>query len=346
MVWKCEPGLNLLVGPNGSGKTTMLEAVYLMAHGRSFRQARDPDLTSHSAVAFQLQGSWQRYGPMQIKVNGKRGSITIQLQGREIQRRKDVTEGFPVLVESPQGRKIIDGAAGERRRWLDALVITCYPGLAGHYERYLRSVMQRARLLRRGAGSDELDAWEYQVVHHGLPIVTARNQLLEELNELLLTEQVLTEKPLYLQLSVEPYEKQVWIERLRQKRSDDLRSGGLRFGPHCDTLAIICENREIRSAGSRGQQKLAAIALKMAECALWERYRRLIPVLLLDDCLEALDAGRQERLLKRLAAFAGQILMTAPVAVVVPEGVGIAIRDLSRQLPAEMTAAGLMEEAA
>lgn len=344
--WQCDPGLNLLIGPNGSGKTTLLEAVYLMAHGRSFRQARDPELVRRGASRFHLLGSWYRYGPMQIKVAGKRGNISLQLQGREIRRRKDVTESFPVLVESPQGRKIVDGVAGERRRWLDNLILTCYPNLSMHYERYLRSVMQRARLLRRHAGSDELEAWESQIVHHGMPIVNARQKLVAEMNELLVHEQRLTEQRLAMQLTGPDYVKSEWLQRLSRKRPEDLRSGGLRYGPHSDTVAIHFAGREIRSAGSRGQQKLAAIAIKMAECVLWERYRHLSPVLLLDDCFEALDPGRQERLLERLAESRGQILMTAPTEVAVPRDVKVARRTLDGKEPADSTAGGKMEEAA
>jgi len=284
---------------------------------------------------------------MQIQVAGKRGNITLRLQGRDVQRRKDVTESFPVLVESPQGRKIVDGATGERRRWLDTLVMISSPRLAAHYERYLRAVMQRARLLRKRASEAELDAWEYQIVQHGLPIVQAREKLVAEINEILTEEKTLTESELRISLvSSAEYEQKVWIERLRRKRSDDLRAGGMRYGPHCDAIAMICEGREIRSAGSRGQQKLAAIALKMAECALWERYRGLIPVLLLDDCLEALDATRQERLLRRLMASKGQVLMTAPAAGAVPQDVRIETTELTERQPAKVGESTVMEEAA
>jgi len=346
-IWRCGEGLNLLLGPNGSGKTTLLEAVYLMAHGRSFRQAKDPDLVSHAATMFQLNGSWQRYGPMQIQVAGKRGNVSLRLQGRDVQRRKDVTESFPVLVESPQGRKVVDGATGERRRWLDSLLMMMSPRLAAHYERYLRAVMQRARLLRKRASQAELEAWEYQIVQHGMPIVHAREKLVMEINEILAEEKNLTESQLRISLtSSTEYKQQAWIDRLQRKRNDDLRSGGMRYGPHCDAIAMTCEGREIRSTGSRGQQKLAAIALKMAECALWERYRGLIPVLLLDDCLEALDISRQERLLRRLMASKGQVLMTAPAAGALPQDVRIEMTELTERKPAGTGISGVMEEAA
>lgn len=319
--WDCRPGLNLIVGANGSGKTTMLEAVYMMAHGRSFRQARDPVLVRNGESRFLIHGQWVRFGPMNLSVAGRRGQTTLRLQGRDVQRRKDISESFPVLVEAPQGRRVIDGAPGERRRWLDAQVLVAQPNLVSVYESYLRSVMQRARLLRRRAAASELDAWEQQIVHYGTPIVQARRQVIEQMNAWLAGETLLTESPLSIELEAREYDREAWIARLRDKREEDQRRGALRFGPHCDTVTIRYMEREIRSAGSRGQQKLAAIALKMAECAIWAQYRRLLPVVLLDDCLEALDRTRQQRLLQRLQTSPMQVLMTAPEGISIVDGV-------------------------
>jgi len=331
ITWHCDPGLNLIIGANGSGKTTLLEAVYLMAFGRSFRQARDPVLVKRDAERFFIHGQWHRYGPMNLSVAGRRGQTTLRLQGRDVQRRKDISESFPVLVDAPQGRKIIDGAPGERRRWLDGLIIACFQNMGIYYERYLRAVMQRGRLLRRRASSDELDVWEEQIVKYGQPIVQAREKMVAMLNELLEQEIPLTDHPLIISVSMPDYDQQAWKARLKEKRSEDLRSGGLRFGPHCDVVNIHFQQREIRSAGSRGQQKLAAIAIKMAECGLWTRYRKLIPVLLLDDCLEALDRTRQLRLLMRLQESSAQVLMTAPEGVTITSCLNIRIQVLNAQ---------------
>jgi len=329
LAWQVSQGLNLIIGANGSGKTSLLESIYLMAHGRSFRQSRSPFLVQHGQTSFLIQGQWRRFGPMHLTVAGRKGKTSVRLQGRDIQRRKDVSESFPVLVEAPQGRKIMDGSPGERRRWLDALMMICFQHTRVHYDRYLRAVMQRSRLLRRQVFSSELDAWEEQIVQHGLQIVSVRCRLITEINTLLLEEQALTEDAVSISVSMPDYTQVTWLERLKNKRSDDARVGSLRFGPHVDGINISFQDREIRSAGSRGQQKLAAIALKMAECALWSRYRRLIPVVLLDDCLEALDRQRQKRLFTRLQQSPAQILMTAPDGVEIVPQLDIHIQVLS-----------------
>jgi DNA replication and repair protein RecF len=130
-----------------------------------------------------------------------------------------------------------------------------------------------------------------------------------------------------------------------------MKAGGLRYGPHCDVLKLHFQQREIRNAGSRGQQKLAAIALKMAECAMWSSHRHLVPVLLLDDWLETLDQERQARVLKRLQASPAQILMTAPNGVHISRDVNIKIHSLNAQGLFELDYnssmnASIMEEAA
>ncbi|MFQ5582408.1 MAG: DNA replication/repair protein RecF [Mariprofundaceae bacterium] len=327
--WNCGSQLNMLTGCNGSGKTTLLEAAYMMAHGRSFRQARDPLLVRRGENQFQINGVWHRYGPMYVNIRGKQGKTEIFLQGKSIQRRKDLTGTLPVLVEAPQGRRLVDGLPNERRHWLDGLMMVCHQGIAIDYQRYLRAVMQRSRILRRGSGWDELDGWEHQIVAHGMIIVQARQILIEELNSHLATEEMLTETPLCLEMQAPDYDKQMWLSRLQGRRQDDARIGGLRFGPHCDRIRMIYQQREIRNAGSRSQQKLAAIALKMAECALRVQHRQLMPALLLDDCLEALDPERQKRLLHRLSTFCGQVLMTAPSGIHIPQDVDIHTHELT-----------------
>ncbi|MDQ6979258.1 MAG: hypothetical protein Q9M09_03655 [Mariprofundaceae bacterium] len=130
----------------------------------------------------------------------------------------------------------------------------------------------------------------------------------------------MTESHLQLRMhSTAAQDQSEWLEQLREGRADDRRLGRCRTGPHADRLLIETAGREIRSVGSRGQQKLAAAAIKLAECAVRQQARGIWPLLLLDDCLEALDHTRQQRLLQRLCAYAGQVLVTTPSDVDVKE---------------------------
>ncbi len=327
--WACSPGINLIVGENGCGKTTLLEAVYLMAHGRSFRQARDPELVRWGESKFRIVGKWQRFGPLNVEVSGQRRKTEISMQGKLVQKRSDLLETLPVLVDAPHARRLVDGAPVERRHWLDGLIMACRQSVAGHYKRYFRSVLQRNRLLRRGIVSSELDAWEHQLVSYGLEIVQERSGMLDEVNACLADEEELTDACLCLGMqTTAPSEEKAWLDMLRAQRDEDARLGSLRRGPHCDRLRIDYLGKEIRSAGSRGQQKLAAMALKLAEHSLRLRYRSIAPVMLMDDCLEALDPGRRHRLLARLEKSAAQVLLTAPNGICLPKGVDIEVYEL------------------
>jgi len=344
--WQCQQGVNLLLGDNGEGKTTLLEAVYLMARGRSFRQARDPYLVQDGESFFEIQGQWTRFGPMSLSARGKRGQLQITLQGREVQQRKELAMSFPVVVDAPQSVHLVDGMPNERRRWLNALMALRHPPAARVYQQYIRSIMQRSRLLKQGCRDAQLDGWENNVVEYGLQVAALRSQLVGEINDLLQQDPLL-EDAMQIRLAHGEYERQAWLERLRNKRQHDTRMGGLRYGPHAERIAIMFRGREIRLSGSRGQQKLAAIALKMAECGLWVRYRGLMPVLLLDDALEALDESRQQRLMQRLLQHRGQVLMTSPAMIQTASSeINIRhIRELYREMP-DNEGMNIMEEAA
>lgn len=322
--WQLHGGVNVLSGSNGSGKTTMLEAVYMMAHGRSFRQARDPELVRWGGSGFLVSGEWRRYGPIRVAVRGTRGRSEVILQGRKIVRRKDLTENLPVVADAPQAGKVVDGVPGERRRWLDSVVQAADPGTYRHYRNYLRALMQRSRLLRKSRSSCELGPWEMQIVQAGEQVVNIRQGIVERLNHFLEEESGLTDSMLHLEIGcTAPADSGLWLKRLSENRTEDARLGRLTIGPHCDRLKILYGGREIRSVGSRGQQKLAAMALRLAECAVRQEYRHMAPLLLLDDCLEALDGERQQRLIARLCRYPGQILMTVPNDIGMPENLKV-----------------------
>jgi len=311
--WTCGEHLNFISGDNGSGKTTVLEAAYMLAYGRSFRQAKAPQLTQWDEKSFHIQATIQRYGPLHIRLDGKKGKVDMSLQGRKVTKRKDVFEHISLIVDAPQGVRLIDGTPGERRKWLDRLVISTQSSAYMHYQCYLRALMQRGRLLRHNATTDELESWEQQIVEHGFIINQKRNTILAQLNHYIAKEKDWLDLPFQIELSGQSFEKrEQWLTWLHHKRGEHQRLGRVMQGPHCDRLKISYDTREIRVCGSRGQQKVSGVVLRLAECAVLQEAKRMMPILLLDDCLESLDNSRTMRLMERLHHHQGQVLMTAP----------------------------------
>jgi len=322
--WNLSKKFHLFLGENGSGKTSILEAIYMMAYGRSFRQAKDAAWQRWGTSSFYIHGEWQRYGPLHLNIQGKNKKLKISLQGRTLNLRKELKETFPVLMNSPQGYRLIDGDHNERRKWLDQTVIQCEHASKIHYQSYLRAWMQRSRLIRHGGLSDELSVWEEQMVIHGAKVQAYRQKICDFLNHNLSQDMNWTHRQVQFKIQSHiPKEKEAWIQVLSEHREKDKKTGRCFYGSHTDRLNIHYGDREVRSVGSRGQQKLSSIAIKLAECSLRYDYFQIWPLLLLDDCFEALDQKHTARVLQRLTLYKGQILMTAPQAIVIPDDVDI-----------------------
>ncbi|MDX8411458.1 MAG: DNA replication and repair protein RecF [Mariprofundaceae bacterium] len=329
-MWRFSPGMNLITGANGCGKTTILEAISLMAHGRSFRAVRDPGLLRWGDEQFYLHGVWRRYGPVKVWVQGQHGQVKVKLQGRMVKKLSHLAHTLPVLIDAPQARRVVDGTASERRHWLDGLLMACHDNYIEYYRRYLRSLSQRSLLLRKRANAaTQLDAWETQIVSHGRTIMRMRRDILAAMAPFLEAYARLMDAPLNVELlNSAPDDENAWLALLHARRDADAGKGGSRTGPHRDQLRILYRDKDIRQVGARGQQRLAAMVLRLAEWELHRHHKGLAPQLLLDDCLEALDPIRQQHLLECLHGTGAQVLLTAPNQVRVPAGLDIHVQQL------------------
>lgn len=286
------------------------------------------DLIRWGQKNFCVQGKWLRYGPMLLSVRGGSSCLEMTLQGKKIHKQGDLADLFPVIVESPQGPRLVDGSPRERRRWLDKLVLVKSPSIADNYRSYYRALRQRNWLLHRSTiDKNELDVWEDQMVQHGHHVRLARESVVAEINSALEGLIDLTESPLKLSIQIcAPDKKEDWRRFLfdeRITRKKDKRGNG----PHSDHLLLQYQGREIRGCASHGQQKLAAVALRLAEAKLKADWTGMRPLLLLDDVSECLDEKRQRRMFDVLLSFQTQVMMTIPH---LPIGLGeLAVRTIS-----------------
>jgi len=324
-----------VVGENGQGKTNLIEAIYYLQLLRSFRGARDAELVRfgesgfHVAAEFGDGGSGARQLAIGFDRAGKRKRVTTD--GMECERLSDAIGAFPAVIFSPHDTTLVAGSPSARRRFLDvALALTSRAYLVA-LQRYRSALAQRNSALRsaatRGAPESQVNVavWEPALATHGAHLLDARR------------EWVSRNADAYSRLCASIGERGEAVMRyvstieeggettsalavaLERRRELDLRRGLTHAGPHRDDLELTLDGRELRTFGSAGQQRTAAIALRLLEASTLRERARREPAVLLDDPFAELDARRAARILELLEESAhGQTILVVPRSTDIP----------------------------
>lgn len=322
------PGIVSLVGPNGIGKTNLLEALYFALTGRSFRTSDRRDLIpfggsfARAEATVRDDGIECRLLASVSRVEGRRHL----LDGNAAEPATLARSRPPVAVFSPDRLALIKGPPGERRAHLDRFVAARWPSRADLRQRFGQALAQRNALLARlaaGRGAlAELDVWDATVAEAAATLIAARAAAGAELaapfteaaGELGLEGGATIEYAPRAEGSATEIRS-----GLAERHEADLRLGRTSWGPHLDELKIATAGRSLRRYGSQGQQRAALLALLFAEREALLQARQVSPLLLLDDVMSELDPDRRERLVERLAA-GGQALITAAAEDSLPAG--------------------------
>lgn len=317
-------GFTLVCGPNGSGKSNLLEAIYYLGTGGSYRHVPDDSLVRWDAESFVLRGEFRQAERSEIatvvewiytrgvrrkiyKINGKR-----QLPGKSPWR-------FPVVIFSPQDLLIVQGQPALRRRFVDAIAAQVWPHHAADLNCYKNVLAQRNSLLKRGMFAAELmQPWDDQLVAVGARIMRRRLSVLASLasscREAFLSLGgsgslaiaystgfgVLSEGDLELD---EKACRSLLERALEASRPLDQRLRSTAVGPHRHDIRFLVNGREARFCSSQGEQRLIALSLKIAHSRLLAAEQRLEPLLLLDDVFSELDEGRRALVLGFCRSF-------------------------------------------
>jgi DNA replication and repair protein RecF len=304
--------LNLLTGRNAQGKTNLLEALAVILTGRSFRTSKLAELPRWGTEAAVLGGDLQR----------SEGARTVR---RTIQRQDNGTwqasgEGCSwarVIVFGWQDLAILHGAPAARRAFIDGFAARLYPSHVPGLLRYRRLIEQRNRLLQARATSERLAPWDEQVAVVGMEMIERRRRAVVSLQtELARVYRAVSGEPAKVQVGYrsvigEATEPAALVEALERARPVEFRRGQTLAGPHRDDLAIELDGVDVRAFGSRGQQRLLALALRIAEVLPVTEAAGTAPVLLLDDALSELDPGIRDRVLHEIQG-AEQVFLTSP----------------------------------
>ena len=325
-------GLTVVHGRNGAGKTNLLEALYFGCTGRSCRTGNERELLRFDAQAFRVEVSTTdaRGDAHELYVASQPGEEKrLRVDGAPVERLLDAPGRPLVSVFLPERLELVKGPPALRRSHLDALVTGLWPTRKATRSQYSAALAQRNALLgriRAGGGSrGSMAAWDLELARHGIALREDRAAAVAMIGERFVTiaqELGLEGEP---ELRYRPRTRAAdaagFAAELAERLDSDLERGFTQHGPHRDDLGFLRDGRDLKVYGSQGEQRLGLLALLLAEREALAEERGATPLLLLDDVMSELDAGRRALLVARVTA-AGQAFITTTDLGHVPGGDG------------------------
>ena len=303
-----DKGTNILYGDNAQGKTNILEALHLSATTKSHKGSKDRDIIQFGREEGHIRTYLEKDG-MEVKVdmhlrNSK--SKVIAINGQKIKKASELLGILNVVLFSPEDLSIIKNGPSERRRFVDMELCQLDPFYLYNLNHYNKIVDQRNSLLKdlylNPSLRDTLSIWDSQLVSFGSKIIERRKLFVDQINDIICE--------IHHKLSggretlVIQYEPDVTIEDFEKKcqlnQERDIKYKQTSTGPHRDDFSFLIGDIDVRKFGSQGQQRTAALSLKLSEIELVKKISKDTPVLLLDDVLSELDSNRQNFLLNHI----------------------------------------------
>jgi DNA replication and repair protein RecF len=313
--------ITVLISKNGTGKTSVLEAVYALATASSFRTSAASDMIRNGETVAEVHGVvFQIQRRVQVDLTLTRGvrntTKRMLVNGQRPRSRAELSEALPLTVFTPEGVDVIRGGPEHRRNYLTTLLTDVEPLTGDVIERFARVLSQRNALLRALEGmrpsasqQTELELWTSDFCAVSAELINHRQQLIESLAPLVTSfYQELSESDSHVDITYEQSWRGELEGALEAGFDDDRFRGYTTLGPHRDDLGVSLEGRDARRQASQGEQRSLALALRLAGHELVRRRRGMDPLLLLDDVFSELDPVRSHRLLGLLPA--GQTLVT------------------------------------
>lgn len=296
---------NILYGDNAQGKTNILEAIYLCGTTKSHRGSKDKEIIrfgeEESHIRMNIKKDDISYKiDMHLKKNKAKG---VAINGLPIRKARELFGIVNLVFFSPEDLNIIKNGPGERRRFIDMELCQLDQIYLTDLANYNHIVNQRNKLLKdlylNPGLQDTLDIWDMQMVQYGNKIIDKRKKFVEELNTVIKgIHHNLTGGIEELEVIYEPSVESSFFEKtLLKNRDRDQRMKMTSVGPHRDDLCLMANGIDIRKYGSQGQQRTAALSLKLSEIYIVKKKIKDTPILLLDDVLSELDSNRQTYLL-------------------------------------------------
>ena len=303
-----DKGTNILYGDNAQGKTNILEAIYVSATTKSHKGSKDKEIINFDKEEAHIRTYLEKENvetrvDMHLRKNKSKG---IAIDGQKIKKAADLMGLLNVVFFSPEDLSIIKDGPAERRRFADMELCQLDSFYLYNLNHYNKIIGQRNKLLKdmyfQPELKETLNIWDSQLVSFGSKIIERREQFVKQLGDIIFgihkklsggkEELVIAYEP---DVSIEDFEKQ-----MKYNQDKDIRLKQTTTGPHRDDFSFVVNGVDIRKYGSQGQQRTAALSLKLSEIELVKKISKDTPVLLLDDVLSELDSNRQNYLLNSI----------------------------------------------
>ena len=312
------PGTNILYGDNAQGKTNVLESIYLCCTSKSHRGSKDRDIIRFSQEESHIKLQIRRGNvpcriDMHLKKNKPKG---IAINGIPLRRASELFGVANVVFFSPEDLNLIKNGPSERRRFIDMELCQLSQVYVHSLVQYNRALMQRNKLLKELSFhpeyEDTLDIWDEQLIRYGREVMEQRRSFLAQMDAIV--HEIhgnLSGGREDMKLIYAPDTREEDLEQaFKKNRPQDIKQKTTLSGPHRDDMNLMIGGVDVRRFGSQGQQRTAALSLKLSELELMQRISRDNPVLLLDDVLSELDGHRQNQLLSAIRHIQTMITCT------------------------------------
>ena len=302
-------GLTVVWGENGSGKTSLLEAIHLLSFGKSFKTHKQETLIKKGEVSFLLKGTFSSTTRKKDQINiqyQKPMAQKILINGKKTKGRKGLIGRNPIVVLSPEEQEITKGGPGQRRQFFDKVFSVGNLGYLTELQKYGRILKQRNAALsktKKGFGrTNDVTSWNEPLAITGVGIWRERARLLKKFKESLagVSENYGDGIDINISYSDKEKETQQYLEKLKKTEQKDFILGRTTIGPHRDDIIILWEGENLRQVGSQGEHKISLVFLKLAEMNFIKSQTGDFPTLLLDDLFAKLDLNRSKKLVDLL----------------------------------------------
>ena len=286
---KFNENVNFIIGNNAQGKTNLLESIFICSMGKSFRTSKDAEMIRFEKDFSKIKVTAQKQlFPVDVEITLRKDQgKSIKVNGMNISRTSDLLENLYIVIFSTEDLKIVKDEPEKRRKFIDRELCMLKPSYLDSLTNYKKVILQRNNYLKeRNIDSSVLDIWDIQLAKYGSKIISMRNDFIEKINE--------------ISARIHNLENELY-NSIKKSQPSDMRLRTTTRGPHRDDISFYIDDINVRSFGSQGQQRTAALSLKLAELDLIKAETGEEAILLLDDVMSELDAGRQEYLIKTLS---------------------------------------------